>query len=502
MSKPDRFAILLSLAAIAAACWLGARVFEQMAHLEDEMAYVWQAQAIAGGRLTTPSPPEPKSFLVPFVVDYQGQRFGKYPPGWPALLGIGEALGARSLVNPLLAGLAVWLIYRLGAKLFGQPVGVFSALLTLVSPFFLLNSGSLLSHPFGLALSAGFVLGWLDAWEDEARWRWLPLLASAACLGMMALTRPLTAVALALPFIPHGLYLFWRKPWAVRRRILAYIGVAALIGGILFAWQFAVTGDALLNPYTLWWPYDRVGFGPGHGRLEGGHTLQQARINTRHSLWVGWHDLFGWGGYSWIFLPFGLLAAIRQRSGRALVVGSLYPILVVVYLAYWIGSWLFGPRYFYEGLYSLTIFSAAGVAFLAGWPTRPGQPRHNYSGWARARPLGMTAILALLLVVTLVFYLPPRLDSMFGLYGVSRARLQPFLQAQERLTPAIVIVYSEKWIEYGALHELQGPFLDTPYLFVIDRGQAANARATGAFPERRVIHYYPKEPYAFYDTPK
>ena len=52
-----------------------------MPHLEDEIAYVWQAQALAGGAIKLPSPPEPKSFLVPFVVDYDGFRFGKYPPG-------------------------------------------------------------------------------------------------------------------------------------------------------------------------------------------------------------------------------------------------------------------------------------------------------------------------------------------------------------------------------------------------------------------------------------
>jgi len=33
-----------------------------MAHIEDEMAYLWQAQAIAGGKLTLPSPPGANSF--------------------------------------------------------------------------------------------------------------------------------------------------------------------------------------------------------------------------------------------------------------------------------------------------------------------------------------------------------------------------------------------------------------------------------------------------------
>ncbi|HSG20770.1 MAG TPA: hypothetical protein VLA31_08385, partial [Burkholderiaceae bacterium] len=76
MSRLDRLAFLISLLGVLLAVLVTERVFERMAHLEDEMAYVWQAQAISRGYLSLPSPPEPHSFLVPFVVDYNGQRFG------------------------------------------------------------------------------------------------------------------------------------------------------------------------------------------------------------------------------------------------------------------------------------------------------------------------------------------------------------------------------------------------------------------------------------------
>ena len=95
MTRPDRIALLLSLAAVIASYWIAVQVYESMAHIEDEIAYVWQADAIAKGHLTLPSPPSPKSFLVPFVVDYNGQRFGKYPLGWPAMLVRGRLLGGH-----------------------------------------------------------------------------------------------------------------------------------------------------------------------------------------------------------------------------------------------------------------------------------------------------------------------------------------------------------------------------------------------------------------------
>ena len=97
MSRVDRVALLLSLLAILVTYFVTLKYSEGIPHIEDEIAYVWQAEAIAGGKLTVPSPPSPDSFLVPFVVDYDGQRFGKYPLGWPVVLAIGVRFGIRAL---------------------------------------------------------------------------------------------------------------------------------------------------------------------------------------------------------------------------------------------------------------------------------------------------------------------------------------------------------------------------------------------------------------------
>jgi len=515
MSTADRIALFLSLLSVAAGFLVHDRIFERLAHLEDEMAYVWQAQAIAGGHVKLHEPPGEKSFLVPFVVDYQGYRFGKYPLGWPALLALGELLNLRYLVNPLLGGMGLYLVYLLGKHVFSETVGVLAAGLTLTSPFFLMNTGSLLSHPMGLVLSAGFALAWLRAFdgrEDIARseespgekWRWKPALAAGLCLGLLAMTRPLTAVAVGLPFAIHAVYLFIRRDWSIRRLLLLVGAILLAFGGLHLMWQYYLTGDPLLNPYTLWWEYDRLGFGPGYGRRPQGHTLRQAWINTRHSLRVSHHDLFGWLGYSWIFLPFGLIAVLKRRNWRGLLLGSVFPSLVLFYFAYWIGSSLFGPRYFYEGLYSYTLLSAAGIAFLAGWPLVPGKKWPHYTGWKRARPLVLTGLLTALAAYNLFAYTPLRLEKMKGLYGVSRAHMEPFLTpAAEELAPALVIVHPQKyWIEYGTLIELGSPYFDTPFIFIITRGPEVDGEVTSRFPERAVYHYYQDQPYTFYTAPR
>ena len=326
---------------------------------------------------------------------------------------------------------------------------------------------------------------------------------AALSLGVLALTRPFSAIALAIPFGLHGIYLLVRGDWQTRRQVVAVGAISVLVAGLFFLWQYAVTGDPLTSPYTLWWPYDKVGFGPGYGVTDSGHTLRLARINTKFSLWVGWRDLLGWAGYSWIFLPLGFLAVILRRNWQGMLAGSVYASLVLVYLAYWVGAWLFGPRYYYEGLYSITLLSGAGIALLAGWPIHPNEGWQRYSGWMRLRPLTVSVMVLLLVAMNLLFYTPARIRGMFGLHGMERADLEPFLSEQAQgLTPALVIVYPEIWMDYAVLLELSDPFLDTPIIFVHHRGLDADAALGEEFPERKIFHYYPDEPFKLYTGAK
>jgi hypothetical protein len=231
-----------------------------------------------------------------------------------------------------------------------------------------------------------------------------------------------------------------------------------------------------VNPYTVWWSYDRLGFGLGIGTAADGHNLNHAWDNLKISLNSGWHDLFGWGSISWVFLPFGFWAARRNRS--AWLAGSVYWSLAAVYMLYWVGAWVYGPRYYYEGFYSITLLSAAGIFWLAE------QGRIvNWITWA---------LLIVLIGYNLIFYLPGRLAEMRGLFGVRRELLAPFQTPQaQQLTPALVIVHPrQEWREYGALTELEDPWLTTPFIFAYSRGEDIDAALAKDFPGRKIIHYY------------
>ena len=249
-----------------------------------------------------------------------------------------------------------------------------------------------------------------------------------------------------------------------------------------------MTGNALLNPYTLWWPYDKVGFGPGIGVSEGGNSLAKAWFHAKFSLGIGRHDLFGWPFLSYLFLPFGLFAG-RKRVGVWLAAGTAVG-LVAAYMLYWTPAWLFGPRYYYEGLPAAAILTAGGLVWLSG---QAGE-RLKARGWFPRARLWVVCLAASLLVAgNILFYLPLRLEMMKGLYHVSAADLAPFRSMEARgLPPTLVIVHvREDWIEYGRLLDLSSPLFDSQFIFTISQSKEDNLSVMRAFPDRQVWEYTP-----------
>ena len=496
MKKADWFALFLSIAAFFAAYYVSAAIYQKTPHIEDEITYVWQARLAAAGRITIDSPVCPSCFLEPFIIDKDGQRFGKYPPGWPAVLSLGIRLHARNFVNPFLSALFVWFNYLLVKKLLDRAAGLIAAGLTVLSPFFLMNSGTLLAHPWSLLMAVVFTLAWLDSLNPSPPApRWMTTSAAIGSMGMLILTRPLTAVGICLPFFIHGLFVLIRGHSRQKVTVLLIGLGAAIFSGLYLLWQYRVTGDFLQNPYELYWPYDRIGFGPEVGLNVGGHQLKYALINTKFSLRVGFSDLFGWPLISWLFMPFGLFAL--RKKPTALLASSVFFSLVLAYGLYWIGSWLVGPRYYYEGFFSLTLLTAAGVRFLAGQISTAVGKLHRLH---QARFVITMSVLGILITGNLLFFLPLRIGGLKGLYGIRAEQMAPFeSEDARRLAPALVFVQPERyWLEYGVLLDLSSPLLDTPFIFAYDRGPRYNQIVIDAYPERTVIYYHPQEPYTFY----
>lgn len=318
-------------------------VFENLPHLEDEVAYLFQARTLARGQLVVDSPEPGRPFWQPFVLDSNGNRFGKYPLGWPGMLAAGVLMGKIWIVNAWLAAMTVALAYRLGREIFNADTGVVAAALVSFSPMALLLNGTLMSHTAALFTTTLFLYAYWRM-EYERHGVRLGVLAGVA-LGLTIINRPVAGLALALPFviwsgvrlvrsaISYRRSAVSREWWFVLKPLIALASVSILISTIIPLYNYAATGNPRQNLYLLVWDYDQLGFGPGYGRNV--HTLEKGLRQTRWDLSLTAADLLGWQigtitpelqqhlktagdywpnlGLSWVLLPIGLLIGFRRQ---------------------------------------------------------------------------------------------------------------------------------------------------------------------------------------------
>jgi len=338
-------ALALVLFSFFMSAYLSRTVFERLPHLEDEVAYLFQAKVIARGDLVIESPQPRRAFWQPFVVDYEGKRFGKYTPGWPALLATGVAMGEPWVVNAFFSALAVALVYRFGSELYNRDAGLIAAGLVAFSPMALLLNATLMGHTAALFGVLLFIYAYwrMERGKHPLGWG----LVAGLALGAVLANRPLTAAGIALPFVAWSLVRLARALaaggahfWSRLKPLVALSVMTIILGASIPIYSAAATGDPTRNLYTLVWSYDTVGFGPCCGRSsergEGGHNLERGVRHMRFDLSLMAADLFGWQlgdltpeaqqhllyegdyypitGVSWILLPFGLWAAFRRRA--------------------------------------------------------------------------------------------------------------------------------------------------------------------------------------------
>lgn len=468
-------AALLCLAAFGMAAAVAINVFEGMPHLEDEHANIFQARIFAGGEVAAPAPPSKDAFFIPFTVVRNGIWFGKYTPGYPFVLALGVLLGAPWVVNALASALALAGVFLLGRDLFDADAGLLAAAIGAVSPAFVILSGSLLPHPVTMAALVFFAWAFLRARRPgETRAAGFSLLAGLT-LGLAVLCRPWTAFAIAIPFMGIALFdLFRDFRRAVRVYLLLGIACAAL-SALLPLYNYAVTGSPFTNTYTLWWPYDTIGFGPGVGRMEG-HTLALGLLNARLDLSAFQTAVTGWPapfGFPLVLLPliFGLLLVPRSRYDGLLLLPPL--LLIAAHLAYWARAGeYYGGRYYSEGMPFLWLLAARGLLkFSAG----------------KVRLRLVRAALPLLLLWNIAFQIEPRLAKGYGLYRITRENTDPVAAAG--LHNAVVFVHIRYWTDYASFSWLNDPDLKGDVIFVRDMGGEKNAKLIQAFPGREVYYY-------------
>lgn len=464
---------ILALAATLSITW---GVFEAMPHIEDEFANYFQAQVFASGQLWAASPPHPDSFFIPFVIDLNGRRFAKYPPGFAAALALGVRAGVHWLVNPLIGALTLVVLYAIGRNLFDAETGLLAAMLGMLSPMFLGLSSTLLAHPLTALCLLIFTWAYFTCLSPAAR-RLPPAIAGGLALGWAALTRPYTALAYALPFAVMTICQLGQTRHRSQFAAFALMGLTAVaIAALLPLYGHALTGRYTVDLYTLFWPYDRLGFGLGHGHAPEGHTLTKALNHAAVDLGDLLTKLLGWPYLSWLPVLLGLGLPPRRRDEWKLVLP--FGAIGIAQLAYWVpGSGLYGPRYYYEAVPLLWLLAARGLSKL--W-----QALANRARLQKAMALALAGLIA----INTFGVLPPLFQFWHGLYGITAAPRQQI--ARSNIHNALIFVrITQHWGDYNELAWTNTVSLDGDIVFASDEGTDANAAVMAAYPHRRVLYW-------------
>ena len=228
--------------------------------IHDEFSYLLLGDTFAHGRLANPSHPLWRSFET-FHVNWLPTYSSIYPPAQGMVLAIGQFLGhpwlGVLLSDAAMCAAILWMLQGwlpphwalLGALLAALKLGIAS---------YWMNSywGGAVG-----AIGGALLLGALPRIRKGARTRDALLLAAGVAL--LANSRPYEGLLLCLPV---AIWLLWwifaaarrnspaaRIPRAVRlRRVLAPVALVLLLtGGLMGFYNWRLTGNPLLFPYTL-----------------------------------------------------------------------------------------------------------------------------------------------------------------------------------------------------------------------------------------------------------
>jgi hypothetical protein len=304
----------------------------------DAYGYVSQASLWATrGGVVAPDPfaalePELGAAVAPLgyrLAQTPGAIVPIYPPGLPLTMAVALKLGSAGAVYyvvPLLGALALWLTYRLGARVDRPVTGMMAAIFVAFSPIFMFQTLEPMSD---VPVTAWWLLAWLLALTPG----WPAALGAGFAVSAAVLTRP--------NIVPLAIVIAVLVTTSMPRVMRVAVFAAASIPSCLIV--------AALNARLYGSPLS-----PGYGPLEGIYVLSRWKVNLL--TYGGWLITLHSPG---ILIAFLAPVATRVRHSVAMV--SFFLVLFACYLWYIpFATWPF-VRFLLPAIPLLFILSSAVV---------------------------------------------------------------------------------------------------------------------------------------------
>lgn len=343
LKTPGLFATMFTGISFCLAVFVSYYTLQKFPNSADEYVYVYQGETLSKGKLWEKSHELSDFFYTNHITQKNSIRVGRFPPGWPAFIGVGIWLGIPPyLINPILGLTTLVFFYILARKFFAQRVALWSLFLLSLSPFYVFNAASFFSHLSCALAALIFVFGVYLYRQHKSL---IYLIISGCALGIMITIRYYTALIIFLPFF---FFLFYQYRW---RSIPVFFWIAmgsAPFVAAGFWYNFTITGSPFL-PVTVWGYADEaLGFVKGHTFSKGvEHVL---RWMLMFLYWSSPALLILYLFFLWNKLK----TPIRQIAHPE---DYVFVLLVAGYFFYYeIGGNQYGPRFFFEAFPFVVLF--------------------------------------------------------------------------------------------------------------------------------------------------
>lgn len=373
--------LVLALLVAGGALIIGEKIYFGEYLTTDENSYMFQAWLFLQGKLSQSCPPPGRCFFSSHdhLRRPGGVGIALPPPAHSIWLIPGVALGYPRLMSAVAAFLAVWFLTSAAERL-RISIWISGAML-IISPYFWLMWGSVLSHTSGLAATAIMLWAYLVWIQDRKQ-------AYAALAGLawafLFLNRSYTALWIALPFAIDALS---RLAWMRDRRQLGgtlLFATCAVLGiGLYLAHNHMLTGNALLPPFLHYNPTEGPGFHSVNGKE---HTLAIGWEFLKYNLSKLNTNLWGFSGSLLVWLA---LSVYGWRKDLSPLLLSATFLVWIGYTAFWFRGILeLPPIYYYETLAFMLLSAGLGLQRLC-----------SLQWWApRWRRVLATALLAVMIL--------------------------------------------------------------------------------------------------------
>jgi hypothetical protein len=345
---------------IAVFCYLlfiNISLLDGIPHVPDDAAYLFMAKSLTSGKIITdiPVPPAFVDFFPGILTVERGTWLFQYPLGHPLLLSVGVLLGFPNAIPPLIGVGNILLLFLIARTLYQSVEKYFVIILPIISPFFLENAASFMSHNTAAlyALSAFYFL--IRHTKDPTRP--LFIILTGSFLGLLLNTRPLTA----LPFIAIAslVLIICHKKLALRPLLLlgGSLGIFITLWGI---YNLITTGNALHSQYYV---MNQGLFGVGQPTEALTAFLTERFFNLRilfHNLIPMLFNLPFVFTFGFILIPFLLRRAVFWDYIFMLILFSL-PFCYFFYNGTFL---MYGPRFWYEITPFFFLLTARGLAIM------------------------------------------------------------------------------------------------------------------------------------------